>query len=139
MARSTARAAAMQLLYAKMMGGEGDERTLTDLIAPTPELDADDRAYVDDIVEGVWRTQTDLDRNITAFSRDWTIARMARVDLAILRVSSYEMAFRSDVPDAVAINEAVELTRLFSGEESGSFVNGILGSIQRERAKEAKK
>ena len=67
------------------------------------------------------------------------MSRMARVDLAILRLSAYELANRADVPPAVSINEAVELTRTFSTEESGSFVNGILGSMQRERAKGAVK
>ena len=134
MARSTARAAAMQLIYARMLGGEGDERTLRDLVAPTPELDDDDRRYIEDVTEGTWGARDELDARIASFSRDWPISRMARVDLAILRLSAYEMSNRADVPAAVAINEAVELTRTFSTAESGGFVNGILGSMYRDRS-----
>lgn len=139
MARSSARAAAMQLIYARMLGGEGDLRTLTDLVAPTLELDADDQTYIEDVIEGVWRFQTDIDQKIAALSRGWPLARMARVDLAILRLSAYEMAHREDVPVAASINEAIELTRTYSTEDSGAFVNGILGSMNRERTKEASK
>ena len=137
MARSTARAAAMQLIYARMLGGEGNERTLTELIAPGSGLDDDDRLYIADVTEGVWGAQAELDTEIVSFARDWPVSRMARVDLAILRLSAYEMANRADVPAAVSINEAVELTRAFSNEESGSFVNGILGSLYRARVKGA--
>jgi len=136
MARSTARAAAMQLIYARMASGEGDERTLAELIVPQPPLDDGDKLYMEDIVEGVWRDRAELDAQIGAFSRDWPVARMAWVDLAILRLSAYELANREDVPAAVSINEAVELTHTFSTEESGAFVNGILGSMHRQRAKE---
>ncbi len=131
MARSTARAAAMQLLYAQMMGGEGGEYTLTEMIAPAPAPDADDRIYIDAITEGVWSAQTDLDARIGAFSRDWPVSRMARVDLAILRLAAYEMTLRDDVPAAVSINEAVELSRTFSTDEAGAFINGILGNLHR--------
>ena len=137
MARSTARAAAMQIIYARMTGGEGDEHTLLELIAPQPELTGEDRDYLTDITEGVWRDRAELDARIGAFSRDWPVTRMARVDLAILRLSAYELTNRPDVPPAVSINEAVELTRAFSTEESGAFVNGVLGSIHRDRAKGA--
>jgi len=129
----------MQLIYARMVGGEGDDRALTELIAPHPALDADDERYIADITEGVWRDRAELDARIGAFARDWPVARMARVDLAILRLSAYELANREDVPPAVSINEAVELTRAYSTEESGAFVNGILGSMHRARDRETAK
>jgi len=135
MARSTARAAAMQLIYARLAGGEGDERTLDGLIAPQPELTDEDRLYITDILEGVWRDRAELDTKIGAYARDWTVARMAKVDVAIMRLSAYELANRPDVPPAVSINEAVELTRTYSTEESGAFVNGILGNMLRDQTK----
>jgi len=125
----------MQLIYARMAGGEGDERTLEGLIALQPEPTADDLLYITDIVEGVWRDRAELDAQIGAYARDWPVARMAKVDLAIMRLSAYELANREDVPPAVSINEAVELTHTFSTEESGAFVNGILGNLHRDRAK----
>lgn len=129
MARSSAREAAMQLVYADMMGGTGGERALTTLIECN--LDADDQQYIGDITEGVKRAQADLDARIGSFSRDWPVSRMARVDLAILRLAVYEMLHRDDVPTAVTINEAVELSRRFSTDDSGSFINGILGNFCR--------
>jgi len=125
----------MQLIYARMAGGEGDERTLDGLIARQPEPNAEDRLYITDILEGVWRDRAALDAQIGAYARDWPVARMAKVDLAIMRLSAYELANRADVPPAVSINEAVELTRTFSTEESGAFVNGILGNLFRDQAK----
>lgn len=129
MARSSAREAAMQMVYADIMGGTGGERALVTLIEC--DLDADDQQYVGDITEGVKRTQADLDARIGTFSRDWPVSRMARVDLAILRLAAYEMLHRDDVPVAVSINEAVELSRRFSTDDAGSFINGILGNLGR--------
>ena len=61
----------------------------------------------------------------------WTIDRLARVDLAILRLAAYEIFYRDDIPDAVAVNEAVELSHRFSTEEAGPFINGVLGNLLR--------
>jgi N utilization substance protein B len=121
----------MQLIYARMLGGTGDQRTISNLIEPSPDLRENDIDYVMDVTEGVWASKTELDENIASFSRDWPLSRMTRVDLAILRIAVYEMLNRPDVPPSVSINEAVELTHAYSTQESGAFVNGILGSIQR--------
>ena len=77
-----------------------------------------------------------LDGEIAACLRGWTLARLSRVDLAIMRLAVYEMQY-SGLPAAVAINEAVELTRKYSGEESCPFVNGVLGTISRKLAAQA--
>ena len=77
-----------------------------------------------------------LDAEIAACLRGWTLARLSRVDLAIMRLAVYEMQY-SGLPAAVAINEAVELTRKYSGEESCPFVNGVLGTISRKLAAQA--
>ncbi|MDR3050652.1 MAG: transcription antitermination factor NusB [Oscillospiraceae bacterium] len=129
MARSTAREAAMQLIYAHMMGGGGDADALTALTGWLP--DGDDDAYLRDVLDGTLASLSDLDARIDAFSRDWSVLRMARVDLAILRLAIYEMLHRPDVPPAVAINEAVELSHRFSTEAAGPFINGILGNLHR--------
>lgn len=70
-----------------------------------------------------------IDEIISKYSRKWTITTMAKVDLSILRVAIAELYFSKAAPESVAINEAVELGKKFGGENSGKFVNGILGSV----------
>lgn len=129
MARSEARAAALQLIYAEMLGGEGGENTLSDLLGFSPA--GDDLAYIADVETGVLERQGELDGRIEKYLVNWTLERLSRVDLAILRLAVYEIFFREDVPEAVAANEAVELSRRFSTDEAGSFINGVLGNIIR--------
>ena len=86
--------------------------------------------YAAEIVAGVERDQEDIDRLLGASSEGWAVARMANVDRAILRVACYEL--RTDVPAAVAINEAVQAANELSTEDSGRFVNGVLGRIARD-------
>ena len=88
------------------------------------------------VVAGVKEHASDLDAEISACLRGWTLARLSRVDLAILRLSTYEMKYAS-LPAAVSINEAVELTRKYSSESSCPFVNGVLGTISRKLAANA--
>ena len=129
MARSTARAAAMQLIYEQMMGGAGGDDTLLGMLQLNPS--EDDMAYLTDVVSGVHANQGELDEAIEKHWVDWTLARLARVDLAILRLACYEMKRREDIPASVSINEAVELAHMFSTPEAASFVNGVLGSLLR--------
>ena len=128
MARSTARAAAMQLVYEKIMGGSGED-TLNALIAFTPE--GDDQAYIDRVLAGVAAHADELDGLIARYSPSREIGRIARVDLCILRVALYEMRYETDTPESVAINEAVELAKRFSEPGSARFINGVLGAVSR--------
>jgi len=134
MARLIAREAAMQLIFEQIFGGEGETEALVDLIDYTP--DEKERAYIDTMVSGVKENAADLDSEIAACLRGWTIQRLSRVDLSILRLSVYEMKY-AQLPAAVSINEAVELTRKYSSESSCSFVNGVLGTISRKLAAKA--
>ena len=134
MARPIAREAAMQLVFEQIFGGEGETEALVDLIDYTPG--ENDRQYIDMVVAGVKEHAADLDAEISACLRGWTIQRLSRVDLAILRLAVYEMKYAS-LPAAVSINEAVELTRKYSSESSWSVVNGVLGTISRKLAAKA--
>ena len=131
MARPIAREAAMQLVFEQLFGGEATAETLVDLIDYKPG--EKDSTYID---TGVKEHAEQLDGEIAACLRGWTLARLSRVDLAIMRLAVYEMQY-SGLPAAVAINEAVELTRKYSGEESCPFVNGVLGTISRKLAAQA--
>jgi N utilization substance protein B len=134
MARPIAREAAMQLIFEQIFGGEGETEALVDLIDYVPG--DSDRQYIDMVVAGVKEHAAELDAEISACLRGWTIARLSRVDLSILRLSVFEMKY-AEIPAAVSINEAVELTRKYSNESSCSFVNGVLGTISRKLAAKA--
>ena len=122
----------MQLVYEQMLGGEGGDQTLLDLLGFSPS--GDDLTYVRSVVKGVWENLSAIDARIEKLLVDWSMDRLARVDLAILRVAAYEILCRDDVPDAVAIDEAVELSHTYSTDRAGGFINGILGNLVREKA-----
>ena len=124
----------MQLVFEQLFGGDGETQTLVDLIDYEPGKE--DQAYIDTVVGGVREHASGLDAEIAACLRGWTLERLARVDRAILRLAVYEMKYMN-LPAAVAINEAVELTRKYSQEESCPFVNGVLGTISRKLSAQA--
>ncbi len=88
-----------------------------------------DFKYAKDITEGALRENAKIDDLINRHAKGWTVSRMARLDVAILRVAVYEMLYRPDIPFSVTINEAVELAKTYSHKDAGGFVNGILASI----------
>ena len=84
------------------------------------------------LVEGVAAHQQRLDAVIAAHAKGWTIARMPTIDRTVLRIAAFELAERADVPVAVVIDEAVDLAKRFSTDDSGRFVNGVLSAIAPE-------
>ena len=85
--------------------------------------------YSVEIVEGVVAEQDRIDELLSTHAHGWTLERMPAVDRAVLRIGTWEVLYNADVPDAVAVNEAVELARSLSTDESPTFVNGLLGRI----------
>ena len=135
MARKAARAAAVQLVYENMLGGDGGEETLRGLIEFTPE--EDDQTYIDTILAGVEEHALQLDEAIERCLKGWTLERIAKVDRAVLRVAAYELCFARETPDAVVINEAVALAQKFDSPTAGKFVNGVLSTLLAQRDGEA--
>lgn len=90
--------------------------------------------FTRELVLGVEERLAELDALIGRFAEGWTVERMAAVDRALLRLAAYEILYREDVPAAVAIDEAVTAAKELSTEDSGRFVNGVLGRIAREPA-----
>ncbi|MCL2188725.1 MAG: transcription antitermination factor NusB [Defluviitaleaceae bacterium] len=90
-----------------------------------------DAQYVLRAVTGTLDRREQLDGVITQFLKEWTIERLNRVDLALMRLAIYEMLCEPDVPPAVAVNEAVELAKEYGTDESSSFINGVLGNVSR--------
>ena len=85
--------------------------------------------FARELVQGVVANQEQLDREIADASRNWKLEQMSKVDRVILRIAIYEIAVSRRVPVKAAINESIELAKTFSGEESGRFVNGVLGRV----------
>ncbi|MBQ9264642.1 MAG: transcription antitermination factor NusB [Clostridia bacterium] len=131
MARKSARAAAVQMVFENMMGGDGGEETLRGLIEFTPE--EDDQQYIDDILSGVETHMEEIDAAIEKALKGWTIERISKVDHAVLRVAAYELCFARQTPDAVVINEAVALAQRFDVPTAGKFVNGVLATLLKAR------
>lgn len=92
-------------------------------------------AYAEKTALGVEKDEAALDEKIASFTRRWTMDRLSRVSLALLRLSIYEMSFGGDVPVSVSINEAVNLAKKYGGAEDAPFVNGVLGSVAKELEK----
>ena len=90
--------------------------------------------FARELVEGVERHLGEVDRLIGEHAHDWTVSRMPVVDRAVLRLATFELLHRPDVPPSAAISEAIEAAKELSTEDSGRFVNGVLGAIAREIA-----
>lgn len=123
--RTLARERALELLY------EADAKSspIDDVLAALP---VEPDAYAVDVVTGVRQHATEIDGLIGRLAPDWPIDRMPAVDRAVLRLGIYELSQRPDVPTAVVLDEAVELAKRYSTEESGRFVNGVLAAAARE-------
>jgi N utilization substance protein B len=92
----------------------------------------DDKAFLNEIAEGVHEKAVELDERIQPIAPDWPLSQIARIDLCILRISFYELLFMKDTPPKVVINEAVELAKSYGGENSSKFINGVLGTLLKE-------
>lgn len=88
--------------------------------------------YLKTLVTGVIEHQDTLDETIKSHLKNWSLKRLAKTDLLILRIGAYELLFQKDVPEQVAMNEAIEITKRFSDEKSSKFVNGVLANIAKE-------
>lgn len=135
MSRKIARDAAMRMLYAYELTGELNQDMIQETIEPAA-LDAEDMKYLKQVTEGAVEQRASLDTLIEQNAVGWRLSRIGKVDLSILRLAIYEMLCREDVPESVAINEAVELAKKYSEPKSKQFINGILGSISSSKKKE---
>lgn len=125
-ARSKARKLALDVLY------EADLRGVTAievLDAKNDDVDVTVRPFTSELVYGVVEHGDRIDDLLSTYSQGWTLDRMPAVDRNLLRIGVYELLWEDDVPDAVAISEAVTLARSLSTDESPTFINGLLGRI----------
>lgn len=136
MSRSIAREVAMKLVYSRLLGGQDTPDAVLEKSEIREPLDREEKDFSLALADGVEERLAEIDERIAVNAVDWSIDRIGRVDLSILRVAVYEMLYREDVPVGAAINEAVELAKRFGGERSYSFVNGILGAVAKQLAEE---
>ncbi|MCR5106359.1 MAG: transcription antitermination factor NusB [Eubacterium sp.] len=94
-----------------------------------PEEIQKDIDYIDNKVTAIQDRVSEIDNEIDTHSNSWKVARMGKTELAILRVAVYEILFDDDIPNAVAVNEAIELAKVYSDEKSAAFINGVLDGI----------
>lgn len=120
--RTDARERALILLYEAETKGIAPSEVLAAQISPADELTTL-------LVEGVQQHQARLDEAIAAHAKGWTLQRMPAIDRNVLRVGAFELLARPDVPVAVVLDEAVELAKRFSTDDSGRFVNGVLAAL----------
>lgn len=132
MARKDAREVAMKLLYQKEMSGEADLHSLLNM-EPRYSIHERDKEYILDMLALFESHAQEIDGHIKNFSKGWEFNRIAKVDLALLRLALCEILYRDDIPVSVSINEAVELAKKFSSENSARFINGVLGGFIRSR------
>ena len=129
-ARSKARKRALDVLYETDLRATDPLATVGDRVAradpPVPE-------YAVTLVEGVTEHRARIDEIIASYAEGWTLDRMPPVDRNVLRIGVYEMLWREDIPDVVAIDEAIELAKSLSTDDSPRFVNGVLARILRSR------
>lgn len=134
MGRRQARQAALQVLFQIDVGQSSLEDAFQASLSFSP-LPPVDEEFARDLAGGVMSCRERLDAIISQVSHDWRLERMGYVDRNIIRIGLYEMLVDARVPSSVAINEAVELAKIFGGEDSWRFVNGILGEVARNREK----
>lgn len=128
-ARRSGRESALQMLFQLEASGADAAQTIALYWRTYEDADPEGRAYADALVKGVAEQTKAIDEKITAASTNWRLERMSRVDRNLLRLGTWELMFRPDVPRAVVLDEAVELAKSFGTEESSGFVNGVLDRI----------
>lgn len=149
MTRANARELAVHLIYAQEFTGEEPHKVIStrmekeyyEMLSEENQVYSErpsrtQLAYIDTVVSGVVNRIEELNAHIQKYSIDWDITRISRLARAIMQLAIFEILYVVDVPTGVAISEAVRIAKVYDGDESGSFVNGILGAFSRELATE---
>ena len=137
MSRRKARDITFKYVYSTLYGeGIVDdviESIITADSAEVKELEQEEKAYFDKVIEGIKSNEEEIDNMILSKLKNWTIERIFKIDLAILRLAVYEIMFFPDMPPKVSVNEAVELAKKYGNDSSYNFVNGVLREIIKDK------
>jgi transcription antitermination protein NusB len=137
--RRDGRVAAMQYLFSWSLNQPAnlaeDLRAFFDM----QEKPREHYAFGEELIHGVLQNREDIDGRIKGLAHNWEFERVAKIDLAILRVAIFEMVFRKDIPPVVSINEAIDLSKQFSNADAKRFINGILDRLKDQLGRDARK
>lgn len=135
--RRLSRIKAFQFLYGLEFAEIQDVQRLENSYKNFPTQEGDEEniceGFTWELILGVWQNSKELDFIIQQYSKKWRLDRVGKVELCLLRLALFEMKFRDDIPDKVAINEALELNKIFGEERSQAFINGILDNYSKSK------
>lgn len=134
MGRKIARESTMKLLYQMDINDDFSEKEIS-IFLENNELKSDEVEYINEVVKGINENIEEIDSYIEKYSEGWKIKRLARIDLAVLRIAIYEIMHKEDMPPQVSINEAVDVSKKYSTDESSKYINGLLGTFLKEHPK----
>lgn len=129
MSRKKARDNAFKCIYELEFDNEKNIEKLLEFCYLENENQSDEKKYIDEVVSGVNKNIEKIDSIILSKLKNWSMDRIAKIDLAILRLSIYEIMYMDDIPVKVTANEAVELAKLYGNNDSKSFVNGVIAKV----------
>ncbi|HDQ04234.1 MAG TPA: transcription antitermination factor NusB [Deltaproteobacteria bacterium] len=133
--RRKAREIALQVLYSLNFVSIDVEKAL-DLFWGNFTAPQEAKDFAASLVHGTWEHKDELDKLISGSSDNWSLGRMSKVDISILRMAAFEFTYCEDIPPKVTINEAIDLGKTFGSENSGAFINGILDALKLKISKE---
>lgn len=137
--RRESRAAALQYLYAWSINSPANLAEDLRVFFEGLEKPRDHYAFAEELIHGVIDHIAEIDGHIRGLAHNWEFDRIARIDLAILRLAIFEMLHRKDIPPVVSINEAIDLSKHFSTADSKRFINGILDRMKDKLGRDARK
>jgi len=129
MSRKKARDNAFKCIYELEFDNEKNIEKLLEFCYLENENQSDEKKYIDEVVSGVNKNIEKIDSIILSKLKNWSMDRIAKIDLAILRLAIYEIMYMDDIPVKVTANEAVELAKLYGNNDSKSFVNGVIAKV----------
>lgn len=130
MSRKKSREKAMEILFGITLSKDTPTEAIDIFKENNEDMVKDlDLKYINEVIHGVHNNLNEIDETIKSVLEKWKIERVSKVNLSILRIAVYEMKYASDVPAKVAINEAIEIAKIYSDEKSVSFINGVLDKI----------
>lgn len=137
--RRDGRVAALQYLFAWSMNTPKNLTEDLRLFFENMEHPRDHYAFGDELIHGVIEHVEEIDGRIKTLAHNWEFDRIAKIDLAILRLAMFEMIYRKDIPPVVSINEAIDLSKQFSNADAKRFINGILDRLKDQVGRDARK
>lgn len=137
MSRKIAREVAFKIIFSNEFEQNSIKELIENIVSDNElvettnknDISSEDKKYIEQVVLGIAEKKDELDEKIKTYLKGWTMDRISKTDLAILRLAVYEMLYREDIPCKVSINEAVELAKAFCEETSPAFINGVLAGV----------